>query len=229
MFKLKFFQKILNKGGEQEMKTKVLRVIGVMVLALSVGSLCLAADSTTITVNASIPTQNPQLDVTVSRVIPADCTGQNDTNWTIDSAVNLGTLIWDTTDSVFRASRYYAVDVAVLDNTPTNWTLTHDATTLSNGTDDLDDNLNVAFEKQLDDTTSLPLAKMSYANSDGRAYSEAVLSGGWLRIYYGVSNGIAPGDPNPNGCVIDAVGVTPITMEKSSGAYSGSITLTVTP
>jgi hypothetical protein len=75
--------------------------------------------------------------------------------------------------------------------------------------------------KQTSSTVATQLQKVSYGNSNNVAYTKAQLSGGWLRIYYGVGTG-DPADP-------DAPGVTPIGLDTAAGTYNGSITITLTP
>ncbi|MCQ9208197.1 MAG: hypothetical protein NG712_02330 [Omnitrophica bacterium] len=164
-------------------------------------------------VTATIATMS-ELDVTVSRII-------GDT-WTPDlSSLDFGTLEWDDTDSIFRSQggRYYAVDAGVVDNTG-SWTITHTSSSITNGTDNLDNNINVVFIDEFGNAGDADiLDKLSYADANGQSYTKAdFTSGRWLRIYYGLATGEN-----------DATGVEVIGVEKSTGTYTGSITLTLTP
>ena len=171
-----------------------------------------AASSQTVTVNATVATITGGLSVSVSKV-----TG---TVWTAASSISFGTLVWDTVNHIFLPNCYYAVDVGVTDNSGTPWTLTHTRASLANGTSNLNNKVNVSFNKQTSSTASTELRKVSFGNSNGVAYTKAQLSGGWLRIYYGVGTG-EPG--------ADAPGVTPIGIDTLAGTYTGSVTITLTP
>lgn len=171
-----------------------------------------AADTKTVDVAAVIPQQNG-LTVSVSKVVG--------TTWTNATAIDFGSLVYDAENSVFGANAYYAVDVGVNSNAA-EWTVTHRASSISNtaGTDDLDDNINVDFVKQVDDDTATDLDKVTFANSDNKAFTKSQLTGGWLRIYYGIATGNA---------TEDAPGAVPIDSDKPFGDYKGSVTLTLTP
>lgn len=186
-------------------------VVGVsLVLLIALGTLCFAADTKNVEVKAIVPQQN-SLTVTVSKV-----TG---TVWTPATAVDFGSLVFDTTNNIFTAGgSYYAMDIGVNSNAG-DWTVTHKATSVTNGTDTLDDNINVTFMKQTSPATGTELDKLSYANSNDKAYTKAELSGGWLRICYS----LAAGDGS------DAPGAVPIAGIKNHGNYQGGITITLTP
>ena len=171
-----------------------------------------AAVSQTVTVNATIPTMTGGLSVTVSKV-----TG---TVWTTASSISFGTLIWNKTNNIFLPTSYYAVDIGVTDNTGTAWTVTHTRASLANGTNNLDNKVNVSFNKQTSSTVGSELNKVSFNNSNNKGYTKAQLTGGWLRIYYGVGTGETGKD---------ASGVTPIGLDTPAGTYTGSVTITLTP
>ncbi|MHB8155538.1 MAG: hypothetical protein ACYDFR_05780, partial [Candidatus Omnitrophota bacterium] len=103
-----------------------------------------AASSQTVTVNATIPKMTGGLSVTVSKV--------TDTVWTTASSISFGTLVWDKTNNIFLPASYYAVDIGVTDNTGTAWTVTHTRQSLANGTNNLDNKVNVSFNKQTSST-----------------------------------------------------------------------------
>ncbi|MFA4993664.1 MAG: hypothetical protein WC571_06855 [Candidatus Omnitrophota bacterium] len=186
-----------------------------MVLAVTVfcATSAWAAASRTVSVNATVPTMTGGLTVTVSKV-----TG---TVWTTASTISFGTLTWDTVNNIFLPASYYAVDVGVTDNSGTVWTLTHTRVSLQkDATNNLNGKVNVSFNKQTSSSVGTELAKYSYANSQNIAYTKTQLSGGWLRIYYGIGTGQAGKD---------ATGVTPIGMDTPAGTYTGSVTITLTP
>ena len=74
--------------------------------------------------------------------------------------------------------------------------------------------------KQTSSTAGTQIEKVTYANSNSKAYNKAYLAGGWLRIYYGIATGKVADD---------ATGASPITNLKAYGQYSGQVTITLTP
>ena len=173
-----------------------------------------AASSQTVTVNATVPTVATGLTVGISKV-----TG---TVWTAgQTSIGFGTLVFDPLTNIFLPASYYAVDIGVTDNTGTAWTVTHTRASLISGTNNLDDKINVSFNKQTSSTVSTELSKFSFGNSNSKAFTKAALAGGWLRIYYGIGTG-DPAKP-------DAAGVTPIGLDTPAGTYTGSVTITLTP
>lgn len=193
------------------MKTAVLFLVGLVVCACMVQS-GYAADTKTVDVAASIPQQNG-LTVTVSRVVG--------TTWTNATSIDFGALVYNGTNSVFTANPYYAIDVGVNSNAA-DWTVTHKTASISNpaGTDNLDKNINVNFVRQTGNTTAVALSKVTFANSNNKAFTRSQLTGGWLRIYYGIATG---------NTTSDAPGAVPINATKPYGDYKGSVTLTLTP
>lgn len=176
-------------------------------------SLCLAAATATRSVRATVPALNQALTLAVSRITP----GTPDV-WTPATELDFGTLTHDATNHIFRAAVAYAIDVGVVDNA-NDWTITHTRTSLKmDAANNLDDNVNVAFVKQTSDTAGTELNKVSFGNSNARSFTKSQLSGGWLRLYYGVAAGSG-----------DATGVVPISETKPSGNYQGTVTLTLTP
>lgn len=203
------------------MYKKISKILGVAIILAGLAGLAFGNDTTTKLISASISAQDG-LDVTISK-INANGTGDpSDDTWIPgnQSSMAFGALTFNPTHSIFMASHYFAVDVGVNSNTA-NWTLSHTTSSIGNGAgSNLDSNVNTTFVKQLDSLTTGWENKYSFANSNGIAYNKTQLSGGWLRIYYG----IATGDP----AYPDNTGVSVITMEKSAGSYSGTITLTLT-
>ncbi|MBD3246422.1 MAG: hypothetical protein GF333_05365 [Candidatus Omnitrophica bacterium] len=189
---------------------RVMQITGVlaifMLLFSSDGS---AQVSESFNVEATIPRQN-SFNVTITRV------EGNTTNTT--NAVDFGRLTFDPQLNIFTADAYYFVDIGVGTNTP-QWSLEHAVTPVqrAGGEDTLDDHINVVFVKQLSDIASEQLSKVSYANSDEHTYTRDQLSGGWLRVFYGIGTG----DDQ------DAPGVSPVTVEKPSGDYVGEVTITL--
>ena len=175
-----------------------------------------AVSSQTVTVNATVPTVTGGLTVTVSKVIG--------TVFTPATSISFGTLALDPVNHIFTTSdkSYYAVDVGVTDNSGTAWTVTHTRNSLLSGVNSLDSKVNVSFNKQTSSTASTELSKVSFGDSNSKAFTKATLLGGWLRIYYGIGTGslVAP---------LDATGVTPIGLDTPAGTYSGSVTITLTP
>ncbi|MBI4982087.1 MAG: hypothetical protein HZC15_02930 [Candidatus Omnitrophica bacterium] len=217
----KILLKNLMKGGEVKMKKVILVMLVVFVLA--VGS-CYAANTQTINVTATVAAVANGLNVGISKIDSKGTCVATDDSWTSGQAgVAFGTLNWDAANSIFLNNYYYAVDVGVVDNSGAAWTITHTRTDFKkDATNNLNSNVNVTFAKQTDATTGSDLSKVSYANSNNVSYTKAQLAGGWLRVYYGIGTGDVR-----VGCT-DAAGVTPITVDKPAGAYSGTVTLTLT-
>ncbi|KPK98978.1 MAG: hypothetical protein AMJ95_01610 [Omnitrophica WOR_2 bacterium SM23_72] len=194
------------------MKKGFIAIMG-LTLLLCVVSTALAGDTQYVDVQAYVPQQNG-LSVTVSKVVG--------TTFTPASSINFGTLVFDPTDKIFRTSdgSYYAVDVGCNSNADT-WTITHAITSLANGTSNLNYNVNVTFMKQTSGTQGTQIGDiLSYAGSNGKTFTKSQLSGGWLRVYYGLATGVAGKD---------ASDVTPVPATKTYGAYSGRVTFTLTP
>ncbi|MDD5060071.1 MAG: hypothetical protein PHY35_02995 [Candidatus Omnitrophica bacterium] len=204
-----------KQNTEEVVKMKNILKCMIFVLVAFFATNALAATSQSVNVSATVPTMTGGLSVAISRVV--------NTVWTPNqTSISFGTLTWDPTNSIFLAPAYYAVDVGVTDNSGTAWTVTHTRSSLARtGGGNLDNKVNVTFMKQTSSTVATQLQKVSYGNSNNVAYTKAQLSGGWLRIYYGVGTG-DPADP-------DAPGVTPIGLDTAAGTYNGSITITLTP
>jgi hypothetical protein len=186
-----------------------------MCLAALLGlvSVSSAADTQNVDVKAFIPQQNG-LTVTVSKVIG--------TTFSAATTIDFGNLVYDTTNKIFTSSggAYYAVDVGCNSNAA-DWTITHTVTSLANGAENLDNNVNVTFNKQTSDTVGTILGTISsYAASNNKAFTKSQLTGGWLRVYYGLATGVAGKD---------GAGVTPVASTKTYGNYAGRVTFTLTP
>ena len=208
---------VINKKTITREVVKMRNIAICMMIAISV-TFCatgaFAGTSQTISLNATVPTVSGGLNVVISKV-----TGNA---WSSDTAINFGTLVWDTTNKIFTAPNYYAVDVKVNDNSGTVWTLTHTRASLKkDATNNLDNNVNVSFYKETlsgTTTTESLLQTLSYNNSNNVAYTKTQLGTGWLRMYYGIGTGSG-----------DASGVLPIGATQSAGTYTGSVTITLTP
>jgi hypothetical protein len=205
---------MIKKEVKQMEKNSVM-ILGFACMVLCIASAGFAADTATVAVNAAIPQQNG-LTVTVSKVLVAD------NSWTPATSIDFGSLTFDNTNSIFTADSYYAVDVGISSN-DADWGVKHTTSSIVNGTETLDNNVNVTFIKQLDAATSdpNPLAYVSFANSNNQEFRKAAIGTGWLRVYYGIATG------NPT--TPDAPGVTPIGSAKTYGSYTGSVTLTLVP
>ena len=193
------------------MKKSLYSVVAVVfVLATLVSGFAQSVSTPSIPVTATIGSQN-SINVTISKIV--------NTTWSAASSIAFGTLTYNSTYSIFTAPSYYALDVAVASNA-NSWTVTHTANSINDGNGNtLDSNINVGFVRQTGNTTysNLTNGYVSYANSNAKSYTSTQLSGGWLRIYYGLGDG--------NG---DYTGVTPVTTSKPAGNYTGSVVLTLT-
>lgn len=194
---------------------KLVRLVLTAALFFGLVSVCFAVNSKTITVTASVPSMAGGLDVNVSKI------RSSDNVWLITDPnipIDFGTLSFDTVNNIFVPLYYYAVDVGVNDNTGGNWNLLHEVNSIQkDALNNLDGNVNVTFLKQTSATNSVQLLKTSFGNSNGVVYSKANLTGGWLRMYYGIGTGQG-----------DAPGVTPIGTNKPAGTYTGSVRITLT-
>jgi hypothetical protein len=197
------------KGGNK-MKVNFHLFVAVMfVLAILVSAFA-QVSTPSIPVTASIGGQN-SINVTINRIV--------NTTWTTASSIAFGLLSYNSTNRIFTAPAYYALDVNIASNAA-NWTVTHTANTIGDGLgNNLDSNINVGFVRQTGNTTFTNLTNgyVSYSNSTAKSYTSSALSGGWLRIYYGLGTGSG-----------DYAGVTPITTAKPAGNYTGSVVLTLT-
>lgn len=189
---------------------KLRLITGSLALVLVLAAVSFAADTEYVDVKAYIPQQNG-LTVAVSKV--------EGTTWTDATSIDFGNLVFDADNNIFTADYYYAVDVGINSNAA-DWTVTHSTSSMVNAYgESLDNNVNVAFMKQVSNTSGSELEKVSYADSDGKAYTKSALTGGWLRIYYGVATGDGTDAPN----------TTPIASTTTFGNYQGRVTLTLTP
>lgn len=187
-----------------------LKILLSLTAALILTTVCFAANNETLVVTASIPQQNT-LTVGVSKVVG--------TTWTPATSLDFGGLVFDPTNKIFVADYSYAVDVRINSNA-LDWTVTHKTTSISNGSDNLDSNINVTFVKQIDNANGTTLDKISFANSNNKAYTKTQIGSGWLRVYYGIATGNA---------AKDVAGTIPITSVKGFGSYQGNVTFTLTP
>lgn len=201
------------------MKSSVLRYLIAFVMFFALVGTCLAGPTKTIPIQANVPVIAGGLNVNVSKI------GANSDVW-LESSPNLpidfGTLVYEPINGEFYAPYYYAVDVGVTDNTGNNWLLTHNSNSvlcLQNASHNLDNNITVSFVKQTFAEGDTVLQKYSYSNSNNVSYNMSQLAGGWLRVYYGVGTGGSH----------EETGVLPVTIDKPSGQYSGSVVLTLTP
>lgn len=197
------------------MYKKISKILGVAIILAGLAGLAFGDDTTTKLISAEILAENV-LEVTTSKI-----NASND-EWIPgnQSSMAFGALTFNPTYSIFMASHYFAIDVRAEANTG-DWTLRHTISSISNGAgSNLDSNINTIFVKQLTSLTTAWKYGYSFAGSNGIAYNKADLSGGWLRIYYGIETGDPTDNPNTT--------ATSITMEKPAGSYNGSITLTLT-
>ncbi len=190
-----------------------INIVSVMVMFLFIVATCFAQEI--VDISATIePTS--QLNVEIIKVTLPD---NIPTNWDPGQAsMDFGTLIFDTENNIFTADNfYYVLDIGIVDNSGT-WTLTHTRSSMTNGSANLNTNINVTAVEQVNATTDNPLDAVSYANANGLSWTQSDISAGsWIRIYYGIATGLG-----------DNTGVTPIGVGKPAGTYSGQITLTLT-
>ena len=198
------------------------KTTGFIFLILGFAGIALAGDSTTKNITANIDPQDG-LDVHISKVTNGVWPAAGSAS---ESSIAFGTLTYDSTNHIFLPDSYFAVDVGINSNAA-DWTVTHTISSMVNSsvpTANLDHNVIASFVKTENTTTGTndtPLKKVSFAASNGVSYGKSDLSGGWLRIYYG----IATGDPSAN----EPSDVSPVTTDTPAGNYVGSVTITLTP
>jgi len=198
------------------MRTTTLRGILALAMVLVLASTGFAGASKTIDVSAHVPTIGGGFNVNVSRIRASDDGWElTDPNLPID----FQTLVYDNVNGVFGANYYYAVDVGVMDNSGAPWMVTHTRNSVAlDAFNNLDNNINVTFTKESTTAPSVNLQMASYANSQNISFMKSQLTGGWLRVYYGIATGLN-----------DAPGALPIDATKPTGIYQGSVTITLTP
>ncbi len=140
------------------------------------------------------------------------------TAWSPATSIDFANLVFDTQNNIFMGSCYYAVEVGITSNAA-NWQVKHETTSIVNGAEKLDENINVTFMKQINDKTAAELLKVNFAESNGTVFSKSQLTGGWLRIYYGIATGEV-GKDAPN--------AKPVGPLKTVGNYQGTVKITLT-
>lgn len=187
------------------------KILVAMLAVLVMASAALAADTKTVNLSATIPSQS-SLNITISKVVG--------TVFSTATSVAFGSLVLDPTYNIFKTSdgSYYAVDCGINSNA-TAWTVTHAITSMTNGTANLNNMINVTFMNQQTASAATQLSKVSYSASNGVVINKSqITTGGWLRIYYGLATGSG-----------DATGVVVIPATQASGSYAGTVTLTLAP
>jgi len=217
-------------------KTNIAKLILTLAMVLALQTMVIAAEKS-IAVAAKVPELSGIMEVTISAVDAKDATNADDDVWTPgQNSISFGTLTRDVKNKIFTASNYYAVDVAVLDNTGKGWTLTHTVMPVGlyrvSRSINLDESINVAFAKVMKPrgatkTTEVDLSKGNYLASNNVQFNRATLEGnkgGWLRIYYGIATGNKDGS---GGLSVDPEGSFPIAQYQHAGTYVGRVTLTL--
>lgn len=184
-------------------------LVSVIIMGISFVSAAWGADIESFQLQATIPPQS-SVNVSISKVVG--------TTFTPAADVNFGSLVRDNTNNIFKSSDngYYCLDVGVISNV-SSWTLTHAVTSITNGTDNLNNKINVTFMNQQNAAAATQLSRVSYSASNGVAITKSqISSGGWLRIYYGLATGSG-----------DGAGISVIPLTQAGGAYGGNIILTL--
>lgn len=197
-----------------DISKKIKRILAISGLILGLGAGQLSYSQTSYQVSATIPAMFG-MNVAINRIDSKNTEDPKDDAWATATGIDFGELSLDPKTSILRAQYYGAVDVGAYNNAG-GFTLMHEASPMNGPGGTLDEHVNVIFVKQTSDTESSDLSKNAYNKSD-ISYSKDQLSGGWLRIYYGLASGKG-----------DAAGITPVNLEKQLGTYSGTITLTLT-
>ncbi len=237
--------KITRKGGELAMKNTlvVLTVLAFVLMTAPAYAILVGTDSGPIPITATVSAVTGGLDVTISKVVvsysdPNACTGRSEVFTPLATlAMPFGTLWFDTINRVFRTGTtlnngfYYAMDVGVIDNSGRNWQINVTPTTMTSGSANLDTNMNVVYAKVHKTATTdsvTPINTVTYQSSTysiGKAQLITATEANWLRAMYGVASGLTTAR---NECPADATGATPITLDKPTGTYSGTVRVTLT-
>lgn len=191
------------------MLKKNLMMVGFLILISGLISFSYAADSQVLTPKAVIPPASA-LSVKVFKIV-------GDT-WTDASSIDFSSLVFNSKYGIFTSACYYAVDVVVNSNAA-DWQVKHETTAIANGSETLDENINVTFANKKTADWNLELLKVNFAESNGKVFSKNTLAGGQLRIYYG----LATGDK-----AVDAPNATPVVASKNFGNYKGTVKITLT-
>lgn len=199
-------------------------------------------DSGPIPISATISSVGGGLDITISKVTvtyadSSNCTGRSE-NFVVQPslAMPFGTLWFDTINRVFRPGTslnngfYYAMDVGVIDNSGRTWQINVAPTTIAFGANNLDNNVNVVYAKVHKTATTdsvTPISTVTYAGSTFSIAKSSLVTAtetNWLRAMYGIASGLTAAR---NECPADATGASPITLDKPTGTYAGSVRVTL--
>lgn len=190
-------------------------VLGAVGLVFGLVSICLAATSIRI---AATLGETHQMNVALSRMANSTATPTPVTDLA-GTGMDFGTLT--ASGGNFTTPTFFYIDAPVVSN-KTGWTITHTATDFANSAgNNLNLNTNVTFMKAVTGgETALANNYTSYNAAKTRTpITQAELTGGWLRIYYGLANGGTG----------DASGVSIITTAQPTGSYVGTVILTLSP
>ena len=214
------------------MKIKLGLLLGGLVL---LGQAAMAANSTTLTLTATVPTAS-SIGFTVNSI---DITSKT---WTLQSTTTLGFLpaigmnyVTANGANIYAPSNYFAIDIAPVGGSGTpNTTVTYTEGTNPNGTTNgLGTKAGATFDKEVYVTSSsnsetavavgnngkLMLSQLSSTN-----ISNSLVNGGWLRMYLG----ICTGNTNAANGPVDPTGCKPFTTNDAQGQYTGSLLISAT-
>lgn len=183
------------------MKIRIFRLVLTLVMTFALQVMGFAGSTEVIDVSATVPTSNGQMAVTI-REIDAKTKAWGGSA----SSIDFGTLELDPANNVFRAPRYYAVDVSVNDNTGRHWQLAFGQSSLVNTSVRPGSNL-----AKMDFSVSARKVVKGLngdVESSAGAMDRTSLFGGWLRLYCGLDN---------------------VPADRLAGNYSGTLTITLTP
>ena len=211
------------KGGGF-MKIRVLFVCFAVALALCAGGMAFAATTVNVAVKAVVPSSLALTSSIRSAAPGQDPFGPGSADAT---TIDFGTLTFDTTNNIWVASKYFAVFlIATTSGRP--YVIQQTNSGIASGASNLNANMLMTPDYQSADklgTTAQGLipagdsvgpATLSFGTNKHIYDSTSGLSR-IVRAYYGLATG-APGEPT---------GSAPITTNKLSGTYSGSITFSV--
>lgn len=195
------------------MLKKLLMVILTLALVFGMNPVVMAAQN--IRIAATIGELH-QMTVGLLKVTTA---GQTPVTNLTSVGMDFGTLTKNASNYLVSDS-FFIVDASVTSNRAT-WNIAHTATDFTNGSVNLNGNVNVTFVKvnnANNDETLLSGGYVSYTTAKTKTILNTALGTGFrLRIYYGI----------PTTSTGNASGVAPIAMSQATGNYEGIVTLTL--
>lgn len=190
-------------------------LMAILALALVFGMSPLGMAAQNIRIAASIGELH-QMTVGLLKVTAA---GQTPVSDLVGTGMDFG-LLTKNVNNYLVSDAFFIVDTTVVSN-HTTWNIAHTATDFTNGSVNLNGNVNVTFVKvnnATNDESLLSNGYVSYTTAKSKTILNTDLGTGFrLRIYYAI--------PNIN--TGNASGVATIPMSQATGSYVGTVILTL--